>query len=396
MTLAQDVTERRLLEEQLRQSQKMEAVGLLAGGIAHDFNNLLNVVYASTELGKRAEKAGLPASEHLDAIALASSRAADLTKKLLAFSRKQVLTIETLDLCAAVAELTNLLARTLGEDIELDVRLDHAPLWVRADAGQLQQTLLNLCTNARQAMPAGGRLSVHACRAAPDEAYARALPSTGGDYAFADLCVRDTGCGMDEATRARMFEPFFTTKMAGSGLGLAVVHGIVEQHHGRLHVESAPGAGTTVRVLLPLMEAPSEAPAPAASPQEMARGGSEVLLVVEDQPALRNLLAQALGDVGYDVVTAEDGIAAVEICRARSDVRLVLLDLVMPRLGGREAYFRLKALDPEVRVLFMTGYAPDSLDVSDLATGPDAAVLAKPFLLDALERQVRELLDRVI
>ena len=393
LTMAEDVTGRRLLEDQLRQAQKMEGIGLLAGGVAHDFNNLLNVILASTELARRAEGSTQPVRAHLDAIEEASLRAADLTRQLLAFARKQRLQVCTIDLTVAVSELSGLLSRALGEDIAFDLALRDAPLWVRADAAQLQQTLLNLCTNARQAMPAGGRLAIHTRRTDLDSASVSASPWARPGL-FAELIVRDTGAGMDAPTRARMFEPFFTTKEAGSGLGLAVVHGIVQQHQGCIDVESTPGVGTTVRVLLPLMGPPTDAGVARAEPAPAARGGREVVLVVEDQAALRNLVAQSLGDLGYDVVTAPDGQAAVDQFRARPDVKLVLLDLVMPRLGGREAYALLTALDPHVRVLFMTGYAPESATMTELAARPGVAMLDKPFTLGVLEQRVRELLDR--
>ena len=336
LAIIHDVTERLRLEEQLRHSQKMEATGLLAGGVAHDFNNLLGVVIGASELARRAPT-GEKAREYLGEIEGAAKRAAELTRKLLAFSRKQVLKVRPLDLAEVIDEFLQLLRRVIGEDVELVVRRPDQPLVVDVDESQLEQVLLNLCTNSRQAMPRGGRISLELYRTRIDAARAAREPwASPGDYA--EVRVIDTGVGMDAATRTRIFEPFFTTKDEGTGLGLAMVHGIVHQHRGLLHVESRLGEGTTVRVLLPLVGA-GEAGEKKPMNDGPARGGGETILVAEDEPALRRLLASTLAELGYEVVIAQDGeeaTRAFDACRSR--VALAILDVVMPKLGGVEAY----------------------------------------------------------
>jgi len=389
-----DVTERRRLEEQVRQSQKMEATGLLAGGIAHDFNNLLGIVVGATELARRAAHPGSPVDALLADVEAAARRAGDLTRKLLAFSRKQVLAMRPLDLGQTVEEFLGLLRRIIGEDVELDVVGAGEPLVVSADASQLEQILLNLATNARQAMPSGGRFTIRLGRARFDEAYAAKHPwASRGDYA--ELTVTDTGVGMDAKTQARALEPFFTTKREGTGLGLAVVHGIVHQHRGLLHVESQPGAGTRVSVFLPIaLEARPEPPERRPRSGTDVRGGQETLLLAEDEPALREMLASTLAGLGYRVIVARDGEEAARALEgARDEVALAILDVVMPRLGGVQAYLRMRAVSPSLSVVFMTGHAPESAQVSEIVSSGRHALLAKPFGLDELGRTVREALD---
>ncbi|HEX8790834.1 MAG TPA: ATP-binding protein [Polyangiaceae bacterium] len=394
LVVAQDVTERRRLEEQLRQSQKMEATGLLAGGVAHDFNNLLGVVLGASELARRASAAGRPATPYLEEITAAARRAAELTRKLLAFSRKQVLHTRQLDLGEAVEDFLQLLRRVIGEDVELVVKRSPEPLLVNADASQLEQVLLNLCTNARQAMPAGGKIVLQTVRIHFDAAAVSRQPwAAVGDWA--EVRIVDTGVGMAADTRARIFEPFFTTKSEGTGLGLAMVHGIVHQHRGLLHVDSRLGEGTTVRVFLPLL--PDERPADAANTESKSaetRGGRETLLIAEDEPALRKLLGATLGELGYEVLAAADGEEAARILESRKDsIALAILDVVMPRLGGVQAYERMRAMAPRLKVLFTTGYAPDHAQVSSIVRRRGHAVLSKPFTLEELARKVRETLD---
>jgi two-component system, cell cycle sensor histidine kinase and response regulator CckA len=386
-----DITERKRLEEQLRHAQKMEATGLLAGGVAHDFNNLLGVVVGCTELARTAARAGAPFEEQLDSIEEAAQRAAELTRKLLAFSRKQVLRVQPLDLGAAVNDFLGVLRRVVGEGIELEVRRPAEPLVVVADVLQIEQVLLNLCMNARQAIPTVGRIVVETlpARLSADEA----APVLAGD--FVEIRVTDTGAGMDAATQAHAFEPFFTTKGEGMGLGLAMVHGIVHQHGGTTRIESRPGEGTTVRVFLPVSrDAPEASRTPAPTVDAQPRGGSETILVAEDEPALRKVIARTLEALGYAVVTTENGEqAAREFEARRGQFGLAILDIVMPVLGGVQAYERMRCVAPAVNVLFTTGYAPDNAQVSDLVTRGRHAVLRKPFTLAELGSKVRELLD---
>jgi PAS domain S-box-containing protein len=394
LVVASDVTERRRVEEQLRQSQKMEAAGLLAGGVAHDFNNLLGLVVAASELAKRAARAGRPVEGYLADIQGAAIRAGDLTRKLLAFSRKQVLHVRTLDLSDAVEDFVQLVRRVIGEDVELVVRRAPEPLLVSADVSQLEQVLLNLCTNARQAMPSGGCIAIETRLTRFERSSAEREPwAAPGDWA--EVRIDDDGVGMDAITRARIFEPFFTTKSEGTGLGLAMVHGIVHQHRGLLHVESRPGAGTTVRVCLPIVdETADEAGEDARGSDPPVQGGRETVLLAEDEAALREMLTNTLTELGYDVVTARDGEEAErELRERRGEIALALLDVVMPRLSGVEAYARMRALDPSLKVVFMTGYAPENARVSDVLAHGGHTLLAKPFALRDLGRIVRDTLD---
>jgi PAS domain S-box-containing protein len=402
VVVATDVTERRRAEEQTRQAQRMEATGLLAGGVAHDFNNLLGVVLGATALAKRAAAEGRPIEAYLGEVTSAATRAADLTRKLLAFSRKQVLRVRTLDLGEALDDFVPLLRRAIGEDVDLVVRRADEPLVVSADASQLEQVLLNLCTNARQALPSGGSITIETMRTRFEAGDVAQAPwATPGHWA--EVRVTDDGAGMDSETRERVFEPFFTTKTEGTGLGLAMVHGIVHQHRGLVHVDSRRGEGTTVRVCLPILAGASvQPPAPVEAPRTTARGGGETVLVAEDEPALRGLLAQTLSDLGYDVVTAADGEKAEAAFAARGGkIALAILDVVMPRLGGVQAYERMAAVDPALKVVFMTGYAPGNGNgeghthtaVGDIVARGGHALLMKPFDLDELGRAVRETLD---
>jgi PAS domain S-box-containing protein len=395
LAIVNDVTERRRLEEQLRQSYKMEATGLLAGGVAHDFNNLLGIVLNAVELAQRGVAARRPVDELMAEIRDAAMRAGVLTRKLLAFSRKQVLHVRSLDLRDAIDEFLPILRRIVGEDVRLAVYRAPERLIINADASQLEQVLLNLCANARQATPAGGEVRIETVRTRVDAAQVVREPwATIGDYG--EVRVVDTGCGMDARTRERMFEPFFTTKSEGTGLGLAIVHGIVHQHHGLLHVESDPGRGTTMRVLFPLLEnIASQAPPSRAEASSRARAGGETLLLAEDQPALRRIVATALAELGYDVITAQDGAEAIRVFETRQGrpIALAILDVVMPSVGGVQAYERMRALDPALKVIFMTGYAPETAQVSALATHGGHAVLTKPFSIDELGRRVRATLD---
>ena len=397
LVLAHDVTAQRHLEEQLRQSQKMEAVGQLAGGIAHDFNNLLTAILGSTQLLLHNMPPSDPRREDAEEIKLAGLRAAELTRQLLAFSRRQVLAPKVLDLNAVVANMDRMLRRLLGEDIELVTSLDPTAGAVNADPGQLEQVLLNLAVNARDAMPppAGGRLSIETARfTLPEEHVERRHRLPPGDYAC--LAVGDTGVGMDEATQAHLFEPFFTTKEVGkgTGLGLATVYGIVKQSGGYIWVYSEPGHGTTVKVYLPRVPGVAEAPAPspAPAPREV-RGGHETVLLVEDAAPVRALARRSLEAHGYRVLDASDGPGALELsARHGAPIDLLVTDVVMPGMSGRELAERLAPVRPGMKVLYTSGYTDDAM-VRQGVLNAGVAFLQKPFVPDSLARKVREVLD---
>jgi len=397
LVLAHDVTAQRHLEEQLRQSQKMEAVGQLAGGIAHDFNNLLTAILGSTQLLLHNMPPEDPRREDAEEIKLAGHRAAELTRQLLAFSRRQVLAPKVLDLNAVVANMERMLRRLLGEDIELVTSLDATAGAVNADPGQLEQVLLNLAVNARDAMPppAGGRLSIETARfTLHQEHVERRHRLPPGDYAC--LVVGDTGVGMDEATQAHLFEPFFTTKEVGkgTGLGLATVYGIVKQSGGYIWVYSERGRGTTVKVYLPRVPGVAEAPplAPAPAPSEV-RGGHETVLLVEDAAPVRALARRSLEAHGYHVIDASDGPSALELsARHGAPIDLLVTDVVMPGMSGRELAERLAPVRPGMKVLYTSGYTDDAM-VRQGVLNAGVAFLQKPFVPDSLARKVRDVLD---
>jgi len=393
----EDVTERRALEQQLRQSQKMEAIGRLAGGIAHDFNNLLMVISGYSEflldrLGPDPALRG-PAKE----ISTAAERATSLTRQLLAFSRKQMLAPKVLDLNAVVTENLKMLTRLIGEDIDL-VMIPGSELGaVKADPGQIEQVILNLAVNARDAMPQGGRLTIETGNVTLDEAYARLhAPVQPGDYTM--LAITDTGVGMDSDTQSHIFEPFFTTKgPKGTGLGLSTVYGIVKQSGGYIWVYSEPGNGTSFKIYMPhvtvedVAAVEQPAAAPAAAPVDAAH---ETVLVVEDEVNLRRLTRQFLENQGYTVLEAADGAAAVQICVAHQGIiHLLLTDVIMPGMNGRELAQRVSEIRPNMKVLYMSGYTENAIGHNGTL---DAGItlLQKPFTLHALKAKVREVLDQ--
>ncbi len=392
----EDISERRVLEQQLRQSQKMEAVGRLAGGIAHDFNNLLMVIsgYSEFLLERLGPEPALrsPAQE----IASAAERASSLTRQLLAFSRKQMLAPSILDLNAIVTENLKMLTRMIGEDIDL-VMVPHANLGaVRADAGQVEQVIMNLAVNARDAMPSGGKLTLETSNVTMDEEYARFhAPLRPGEYVM--LAISDTGAGMDAETQSHIFEPFFTTKgPKGTGLGLSTVYGIIKQSGGYIWVYSELGKGTTFKVYLPRVPFPGERVAPAvAAPVEThkAEPGTETILLVEDEANLRYLARQFLEKQGYRVIEAADGAVAMQIVVAHEGViHLLLTDVIMPGMNGRELAQRVSEIRPNVKVLYMSGYTENVIGHNGTL---DAGVrlLQKPFNLRDLKDKVREVLD---
>jgi PAS domain S-box-containing protein len=379
-------------EEQLRQAQKMEAVGRLAGGVAHDFNNLLAVINGYSDLLLRrwpdADEAG---RRKLEEIRKAGDRAKNLTRQLLAFSRKQVLQPVVLDLNAVVNDMEKMLRRLISEDIEVRTLLAPRLGRVKADPGQVEQVLMNLAVNARDAMPQGGRLTIETRDVRLDENYARAHKSVApGPYVM--LAVTDTGEGMDSATQARIFEPFFTTKGdgKGTGLGLSTVYGIVRQSGGSVWVYSELGRGTTFKIYLPRVDAVAE-PRAARTPPELRRG-SETVLLVEDEAGVRELTKEILEENGYRVVAASDGREALKLSEASAEpIQLLLTDVVMPHMGGRELADRLSKAQPQMRVLFMSGYTDDAIlhhGVLDRGT----ALIEKPFTTEALTDKIRETL----
>jgi hypothetical protein len=394
--VVRDISERRQAaealresEEQLRQAQKMEAVGRLAGGVAHDFNNLLTAIlgYADLLLDR------LPPDDRsrpaVIEIHKAGQNAASLTRNLLAFSRKQVLEPIILNLNAVIETTESLLARLVGEDVEITLDLDPTLHLVRADPGQVSQVLLNLAVNARDAMPGGGQLVMTSYNADASD-----LPRPAAPGLHVVLTVQDTGCGMTEPVLAHIFEPFFTTKGvgAGTGLGLATVYGIVEQSGGKIWVDSTPGVGTTFTVCLPAAMA-NEMGRPDGDRGLARTGGSETILLVEDNDAVRALAREALTGDGYDVVEATNGREALSAIAGRVDrIALVVTDVVMPVMGGRELVDRLRAARPEIKVIFTSGYASDP-HTPQHARDSGAGFLQKPFAPAILRRSVRELLD---
>ena len=392
VSLALAAARGRELQEQLRQAQKMEAIGVLAGGIAHDFNNLLTGIrgYAELLLMRLAEED--PRRRHAAEIEKAAGRAAALTRQLLAFSRKQVLDPQVLDLNVTVAGLSDMLRRVIGEDIELHTVLDPALGAVRADPGQLEQVILNLVINARDAMPKGGRVTLKTGAVWLEGEAAQRRSLAPGPYVV--LAVTDTGCGMPPDVVNRIFEPFFTTKDTGrgTGLGLSMVYGIVRQSDGHIQVESRPGAGSTFRVYLPRCERAGPDLAPRASFSVTDAGTGEVILLVEDEDLVRQLARDLLEARGYTVLEAANGAEALALCqRHAGSIHLMLTDIIMPRMSGRELHQRAAVLRPDMRVLFMSGY-PHPTGGRALPETPHA-FLEKPFTLDTLTRKVRQVLD---
>ncbi len=399
-SMIEDITERRRAEEalqkseeQLRQWQRVEAIGRLAGGVAHDFNNLLMTIKGCSELLLGGLDQSDPRREEVEEIRKAAERATALTRQLLAFGRRQVLQPQVLDLNEVVANMDRMLQRLIGEDIQLLTVLD-PELWpVKVDPGQIEQVIMNLAVNARDAMPGGGKLTIETANVILDEGYARRHVSVKPGPCVM-LAVTDAGSGMDKETQSHLFEPFFTTKRTGegAGLGLSTVYGIVKQSGGNIWAYSELGQGTTFKIYLPRVEEAVKTYRPKTAPA-VSPGGSETILLVEDEEAVRTIVSKILQNRGYTVLEAHHGNEALQICeRHEGPIHLMVTDVVMPQVSGRELAERLTLLRPEIRVLFMSGY-PDNAIVHHGVLGAGTAFLQKPFTLNALECKVRELLD---
>ena len=385
-----DITERQLMEEQLRQSQKMEAVGQLAGGVAHDFNNILTVIAGYANILKMDIPEESAQHELVEQIAVAAERAAQLTRGLLAFSRKQAMAPQRTDLGEVVHRVEQFLTRVIGEDIQLKTELLPEPLPVLVDFGQIEQVLINLAANARDAMPDGGVFTIATGLYDPEGAGHHG--SASGRRAV--IIVADNGKGMDEETSRRIFEPFFTTKEVGkgTGLGMAIVYGIVQQHKGDIKVGSRPGEGTVFTIELPLVEGCPALGSHLATP-DMPETGTETILVAEDDPGVRSLVDRVLTKHGYRVILAENGEEVVDRFAAQRDgIGLILMDIIMPRKNGIEAWAEIKKMQPEAKVLFTSGYTADFIQSRGMHAGVE--LIMKPVQPVELLRKVREVLER--
>lgn len=378
LTIAQDTTETKRLQAQFQQAQKMEAVGRLAGGVAHDFNNILGIITGYSELSQEKIDSQLPVAKNLEQIKLAANRAANLTRQLLAFSRQQVVAPRVLDLNMVVNDVSKMLARVVGEDISL-VFQPSSPLWsIKVDVGQIEQVLLNLVVNARDAMPDTGTITIATANVDLDENYVREHePVIPGEYVM--LSVWDTGSGMDEVTRARIFEPFFTTKEAGkgTGLGLASVYGIVKQSNGYIWVYSELGQGTTFKLYFPRVRADVE-PLNIVPSSTVMKRGNETIVLVEDEATLRSVTATILRSAGYTVLEAGTPDAAIHLAEMHAGpIQLLLTDVILPFMNGVELSKRLVGLRPDLKVIFISGYGGDEL-ARHISLAPDAVLVEKP------------------
>jgi two-component system cell cycle sensor histidine kinase/response regulator CckA len=392
LSIFRDVTTEKNLEVQFLQAQKMEAVGRLAGGIAHDFNNALTGIFGFGELLRDKVAGDQQASHDLNEVLLCAERAATLTRQLLTFARRQVIEPVNLDLSALVGNLMKLIGKVVGAHIEVKILSEENIPTIHADRGQIEQVLMNLCMNAKDAMPEGGRLLVETRGVFLGEEYVRQLPyMKPGRYAL--LAVSDTGIGMDETTRNQVFEPFFTTKGPdkGTGLGLAMVYGIVKQHDGFIHFDSEPGKGTTVVLYFPAVGARPDLVQERCG-EGVLRGGKETILLADDEDSIRSVVEQSLKALGYDVLVARDGEEAVEIFGRNEGIALAVLDMVMPRKGGKEAFEEMRKKNPPLKVIFMSGYNADAIRESYVLTA-GVPYLQKPFGPTMLARKIREVLD---
>lgn len=393
--IVEDVTERRALEKQLHQVRKFEAIGQLAGGIAHDFNNVIGAMMGWAELGSEQAPADSRLSEYFKKIRTQAGRAAGLTRQLLAFARRQILEPQDIQLNMIVTDVLSLLEKVIGKDVEIRTTLAPELATVRADSSQIEQVLMNLCLNARDAMPDGGCLTIETRNTELDEDACRRTPGLSPGY-HVELVVSDNGIGMDAKTREHIFEPFFTTKEPGkgTGLGLATVFGIVRQHCGFVSVDSETGRGTTFRIYLPAVKNAAQlAQLRTKSEESVLRGGAETLLVADDHEGIREMVRGALEGCGYRVLLAVNGEVAIRMFQENAhQISLVVLDMVMPHIGGLEAAKRMRQIRPGLPVIFTTGYSAENEALTKIIeTG--GAVLQKPFDPRKLARRVRELLD---
>jgi nitrogen-specific signal transduction histidine kinase len=390
--IARDITERRHLETQFRQAQKMEAIGRLAGGVAHDFNNLLTVIIGHADLVLDTMPPNADERDDLVEIQKTAKRAASLTHQLLAFARKQIIAPQVMNLNDLLLDMDKLLRRLIGEDIDLITRLAPGLDMVKVDPSQFEQVIANLAVNARDAMPQGGKLTIETDNVDFDETYAMVHAEIQpGHYVL--LAVSDTGIGMDAQTQSHVFEPFFTTKEPGkgTGLGLATVYGIAKQNNGHISVYSEPDHGTTLKIYLPCVEELAPAPQPQQDSDTTMRG-TETVLLVENEDIVRALALRVLRMYGYTVLEAHDGDAALLICEQyQATIHLLITDLVMPQMNGHQLAMRLTSLRPELRVLYTSGYTDNAI-IHHGALDSDAAFLQKPFTPAMLVSKLRDVL----
>jgi two-component system cell cycle sensor histidine kinase/response regulator CckA len=389
---AQDITEKKRLEEQLHHAQKMESIGTLAGGIAHDFNNLLTAIIGNAQLGLANMEDDDPVKDRLMEIEKAGKRAGELTRQLLVFSRRQRIERRLININDTIGDFLKMLHRIIGEDVEVRFLTDAGLPMVLIDPGQIEQVIMNLAVNARDAMSGGGQLIIEIHTVTLDDSYCHEHAFiTPGQYV--QIVFSDTGSGMDSETQQRIFEPFFTTKDVGkgTGLGLATVYGIIKQHDGFIQVYSEVGHGTTFKIYLPISHEAVEEILPEVQTKPV--GGLETILVVEDELGLRRLAKQILSELGYTVLTAEDGEQAMDIYKASKDqIDLMLVDVIMPKMGGREVYEQLQKMGSKTPIIFMTGYSTEMFQ-SNFIENKGAALIQKPYSVISLGQKVREVLN---
>ncbi|MBI5664074.1 MAG: response regulator, partial [Nitrospirae bacterium] len=389
--ITEDITENRKLREQLFQAQKMEAIGQLAAGIAHDFNNILTAIIGYGHILHMKMSSDDPLMVNIEQILESADRAASLTQNLLTFSMKQIINLKPADLNEIIRKVEKFLLRIIGEDIEVRTKLGREALIANVDSAQIEQALLNLATNARDAMPRGGLLSIETALSLIDDEFIKAY-GFGKPGKYALISVTDTGAGMDKATSDKIFEPFFTTKEVGkgTGLGLSMVYGTVKQHNGYITVYSEPWKGTTFMVYIPLVAQRINEEQEADAVLTAFPAGQETVLVAEDDPGLRKLYSEVLTDYGYNVIVAEDGEDAVrKFIENKDKIRVCILDIIMPKKSGKEAYDAIKDTSPGIKVLFASGYADDRIHMKEL-TEKGLNFIQKPFSPAALIKKIRE------